>query len=218
MKKLKFDQDKADRLYSINTAETLEKQAEELTDLRIYHVEHDITGQPAGITQLADLYAKHIKKLSIKMAESITESVKPGDHQLSKIKNEMLEHMSRFINSESRAKNIDINEQLSLLSVGPGAISSVDNKFKKNITVTQNLCNNIIEEHLSNLESKVELDFQPNATGISNSNAGKVIQKIKSIKNHPVIVIVLFVAGSIIYVVAFTDALSKLIKLFSISK
>jgi len=214
MNKFKFDKDKSDRLYSINTAEILEKQTEELNDLEISLVRHNITGQPAGIRQKRALYAKHLKKKSIKMAESIAESIKPGDNQLSEIKNETLEHMSRFINSEYQSKNIDINEQLSLISAGPGAINSMDKKFKKDIIVTQNLCNNIIEERLSNLESEVELDFQPNATEISNSNAAKIIQNIKSIKNHPVMFIVLIITGSIIYVATFTDALSKLIKLF----
>ena len=218
MNKFKFDKDKSDRLYSIKTAEILEKQTEELTDLRIYLVQHNITGQPAGIKQLADLYVKHLKKLSIIKAESIAESIKSGDHQLSEIKNEMLEHMNRFINSEYQSKNIDINEQLSLLQVGPGAISSMDNIFKKNIIVTQNLCSDIIEERLSNLESEVELEFQPNDTGILKIDAVKINQIAKSIKNHPIIVIVLFMAAAIIGVANFTDALSKLIKLFSIAK
>ena len=67
------------------------------------------------------------------------------------------------------------------------------------------------------MESEAELDIHPNATGISNSIAAKVIKNIKSIKNHPVIVILLFITGGTIYVAAFTDALSKLIKLFSIT-
>ena len=150
--KLKFDREKADRLYSINTAEILEEQSEELNDIRIYHVQHNITGQPAGIKQLADLYVKHLKKLSIIKAESIAESIKSGDHQLSEIKNEMLEYMNGFIKQEHQSKNIDIKEQLSLLQIGLGAISSMDNIFKKNIIVTQNLCNNIIEERISTLE------------------------------------------------------------------
>ena len=218
MNKFKFDKDKSDRLYSIKTAEILEKQTEELTDLRIYLVQHNITGQPAGIKQLAELYVKQLKKLFIRKAESIAESIKSGDHQLSEIKNEMLEYMNGFIKQEHQSKNIDIKEQLSLLQIGLGAISSMDNIFKKNIIVTQNLCNDIIEERLSNLESEVELDIQPNVAEVSNSNAARNIQKIKSIKNHPVIVFVLIITGSIIYFATFTDALSKLIKLFSIAK
>lgn len=71
--KLKFDREKANRLYSINTAEILEEQSEELNDLRIYLAQHNITGQPPGIKQLAELYVKQLKKLSIIKAESISD-------------------------------------------------------------------------------------------------------------------------------------------------
>ena len=194
--KLKFDREKADRLYSIDTDKILEEQSEELNNLRIYLAQHNITGQPAGIKQLAELYVKHLKKLSIIKAESIAESIKSGNHQLSEIKNEMLEDMSRFMEQEYQSKNIDINEQFGFLSVEPGAISSIDNIFKKNIIVTQNLCNNIIEERLSNRDIT------------------KVNQIINSIKNHPVIVIALFIAAFIIGAAAFTDALRRLLIFF----
>lgn len=144
MQKFKFDNSKADRIFNIKTNEIIDSQKEELTSLRVKHDENNITGKPAAIIQMAELYAAHIKKLSKIKAEAIIQSLFEGKQPLSEIRSLVMDQMDNFIKSRYQTKKRDIQSQLSMLPLGPMALASVINKFQKHMETTQKICNDII--------------------------------------------------------------------------